>query len=170
MTETDTRAVELPQALKKLAEGRVRLLTKRLRECAVGSIRTYTEYLTEAAEKLSKAEETATKEVQEWAENITRLKEAGFKPETNDWDLDIVVNINERRLPDVARAIGPLNEESIDKSLHDHTKGLVKVRIYGLKVRNVKVVYIHKLKPTDRCKIVEELVPAKVEHRLVCDV
>jgi uncharacterized protein YjbJ (UPF0337 family) len=167
---TIIRAVELPQALKKVVEARIKERTERARERAVGTIKNYMEYMAEATERLTKAKETTEKEVKEWAETITRLKEAGFKPETDEWSQDIVVNTKEGRLADLARAIGPLNPNSVDKEIHDAEKKLVRVSIYGLHAKNVKVIYIHKLRETDRCKIVTELIPAKVEHKLVCDV
>jgi hypothetical protein len=166
----DNRKVEIPHAIKKLADARFKERVEQERNSALGCIRTYTEYLSEAATKLSKANETVSVEIQVWAETQAKLKAAGFKVETDRWNLNLVVKTSERKLAELARAIGPLDPNTVDKDLFDAEKKLVRVAIQGLKCPRVKVIYIHKLKDTDRCKIVEELIPAKIEHKLVCDV
>ena len=162
--------VEIHTALKRLAETRTKSAAEKLRRRATENIKDYSKYLLEASERLSNAAELAKKDVDQWVEALARLKEAGFKTETNDYDMEIVVRIKESRLPDVARAIGLLNKDSANKYLKDGEKKLVTVHVWSVKYPNVKVIYVHKLKATDRCRIEVIEVPAKVEHKLICEV
>lgn len=168
--EQSSRAVEIPASIRKLADARFKQVEEENRSSAIRSIRYHVESATEATDRLTKVKETTSVEVQEWAEVQAKLKDAGFKFETEKWNLHLKVTTTERKLVELARAIGPLDPNTVEKELFDAEKKLVKVLIRGLKYPKVKVIYIHKLRETDRCKIVTELVPAKVEHKLVCDV
>ena len=161
---------ELPPTLKRLAEARTKSAAEKIKRRAAETIKDYSRYLLEASERLSNAAELASKEVDQWVDAVARLKEAGFRPETNDYDLEIIVRVKESRLPDVARAIGLLNNDSVCKYLKDGEKKLVTVHIWSVKYPNVKVIYIHKLKETDKCRTEVVEVPAKIEHKLICEV
>lgn len=165
MTET---AVSIPAKLRKLAALRAKRHAEQTRQWALDCIERYSKYMAEEAKKADRAEEEAAKAVGKWAEAIAKLKAAGFKVETKDYTLDIVVRTTEKKLTRVYKAIGRLDPETVCKELADAEKELVKVSIDSAHYPRVTVVYHHKLRPNDKCRIEKVEVPAKTEYQLVC--
>lgn len=156
------------KSMQKVVEKRLADRTRRLRQWAEGSIRTYTEYLQAETQKLVNAEKTAREEVDKWAEALQALKQARLKAETNDWDLGIVVQTTEKSLTKVYKAIGRLDPQTLEKDIQNAEKKTIRVALRSVKYPNVTVVYVRKLKDGDKCKIETVDVPATKEHRLVC--
>jgi hypothetical protein len=142
--------------------------TAQIKRWAMSNIESYAQYLKTETEKLQRAEETAEAEVAEWQESLEKLRAAGFRPKVSKHTLDIVLDTKMSRLTEVAKAIGRLDPKSLDKDIADAKKKLVKVSIRGARFSKVKVVFVRKLLPTDKCQIEEVKVPETVEYRLVC--
>jgi hypothetical protein len=162
-------AVPVPAAVKKLAETKRKKRADRIRRWAQDNIAQWAENLKEETQKLARAEEKAADEAAKWAQAVARLRAAGFKVELSDYDFDVTVKTTRKKLTDVYRAIGRLNPQSVAKSIVNAKKKLIRVAIDSVAYPFVTVVYVHKLGPNDKCKIVEEKVPARVQHNLVCE-
>jgi len=164
-----TTSIDLPRKLRRLAQAKLTEEAKRIKRWATSNVAAYAEYLKDATERLTKADQLAEEGVAKWAEAIGKLKRAGFKVTTSEYGLDLTVTTTRKKLPQVYHAIGKLNPETLCKDIADAEKKLVRVSINAVKYPNVSVVYLHKLRDTDKCKIESVSVPARVEHRLVCE-
>ena len=161
--------VTMPASVRRLMEARTRAFALEERESARRTLDHYATMVREGTERLLKAEETAREKVARWAEALAALKAAGCKPQTKSYSLDITVDVRERRLADVARAVGHLDPDSLDKDIVDAGKKLVRVSHTVARFPFVTVRYVRKLTADDRCRIVGTEVPARVEYALVCD-
>ncbi len=161
--------VTLPTSVRRLMEVRTRQWADEEKDNAHRNLSYHADAVKAATERLLKADETAQEKVAKWAEAIAALKAAGFKPQTKSYCLDISVEVKEKRLADVARAVGHLDPDTIDKDIVDPGKKLVRISHAVARYPFVTVNYVRKLKADDKCRIVTEEVPARVEHRLVCE-
>ncbi|MFO0798334.1 MAG: hypothetical protein U0804_12725 [Gemmataceae bacterium] len=164
----DTIAL-LPAKLRRLKEARLKQHMAQEKDSALANVKYHAKLLQQYTEALEKAEETTVEKVEKWVEALHLLKRSGFKARTTTYGLDITVNVREKRLVDVARVLGHLDEGTIDKEVVDGEKRLVRVSISPARYKFVTVRYVRKLKDGDQCRIVGTEVPARVEYALVCD-
>lgn len=155
---------------RKLAKEKLLAHTKSLRRDAEWNIQYYSDYVKANAEKLSKVEETAEKEVSDFIEAYSKLKAAGFKVET-PYGLELRVKTRKRRLTDLYRAIGRLDGSKQSKAIandEDGAAGIVTISLPSVRYPNVEITFKHKLKDTDSCKVEVETIPEKKQYRLTC--
>ncbi len=161
----------IPPKLKKRAEEMARKKADNTRRSATQSAKYYASEAAKQSERAEKAEVEARKEAEAWAEAWSLLTKAGFKPEEHGWQtFGIVVHTTEDKLTKLYNTIGRLNEDEMEKEIEDAAKKTVKITIPAVKYPNVRVSFIRKLTDSDKCKIVEEVVPSRVEARLVCGI
>ena len=158
----------IPKNLRRKVQEKIEEHACRIRRWARGNIDAYSEWLKTETEKFLTADERATEEVNKWAEALAKLKQAGFKVTTSDSSLDLSVLTTQKRLTAVYHAVGRLDARSVSKDIADAEKKLVRVSITSANYPNLTVVYLHKLRNSDKCQIVSEVIPERTEHRLVC--
>ncbi|HYH66336.1 MAG TPA: hypothetical protein VD866_16710 [Urbifossiella sp.] len=161
--------VTLPASVRRLMEARTRQWADEEKDNARRNLTYHSDAVKATTERLLKAEETAKEKVAKWAEAIAALKSAGFKPRTQTYSLDITLDVREKRLSDVARAVGHLDPNTIDKDIVDAGKKLVRISHSLARYPFVTVRYVRRLTDEDRCRIVATDVPARVELSLVCE-
>ncbi|QDU20589.1 hypothetical protein [Urbifossiella limnaea] len=159
----------LPAKLRRLKEARLRQHVASEKDSALANVKYYARLVQQYTDALEKAEEATAEKVEKWAEALFLLKRAGFKARTTTYGLDIAIDIKEKRLADVTRVLGHLDEATMDKEVVDGEKRLVRVSISPARYKFVTVRYVRKLKDGDQCRIVTTEVPARVEFALVCD-
>ncbi len=77
------------------------------------------------------------------------------------------VNAKTRKgLVKVYRAIGQLDPRTVCKDIHDAETGRVRVTIDSAVYPSIEVRYVHRLRPTDRCRIETA---TETRTRLVCE-
>jgi hypothetical protein len=167
-------AVKISAALAARARAKQADRTARIKSSAQGEVEYHLTQLKRATERLAGAEEEARSKTAEWVEALARLTRAGFKPETNDYDCDIQVNIKKRQFKRLYRAIGRLDPKSLYKEVawfgSEQSTDTVLVTIRGAQFPCVVLHFHVKLKKTDRCRIVTTEVPARTNVDLVCEV
>lgn len=155
----------------ELARKKAEEQTRATNNSETSNLKYYSELLTKSAEKIRTAGEDAQKRAEEWAEAWSLLARAGLDPQEHEWNRwRIEVAVTEKQLKKVYDAVGRLNESEMEKDIECAEKKLIKVTMPSVKYPNVRVSFVRKLTEADTCKIVEEVVPARVEHRLVCGV
>lgn len=151
------------QLAKEYAERDVRI--------AFQNIKYQTEQILREREKAEKAKESNEEQADLWCQAWTLLAKGKFHPREIDWARwRIQVDTTEKKLAKLAKLIGRLDMDNADKEVADAAKRTVKITAYSIKYPFVKVVWEHTLTEKDKCRIEEEVVPAKVQHNLVCDV
>ena len=163
MTET------LPKKMHRKVQAKIDEHAARIRRWARGNIDAYSEWLKSETAKFLTADEKAAEDVTKWAEALSKLRRAGFKVKTTECGLDLKVVTTRKKLTAVYQAIGRLDPQSVCKDIADPAKKLVRVSINSVQYPFVTVVYDHKLRDTDKCRIESVTVPEHVEHRLVCE-
>ena len=158
----------IPRKIQRLAAIKLAERKRNARRWAQDSIKSYAEYLKAETEKLERLDETVSREVDQFIEALVKLRQAGFKA-TNPWALELKVETTKRRLTDVYRAIGRLDGAKARKDIRDAKKGLVVVTLPSVNYPDLEVSFVHKLSDADRCRIESVEVPARTEHRLVCE-
>ncbi len=158
----------LPAKLRRLKEARLKQHVAYEKDSALANVKYHARLLQQYTEVLEKAEESVAEKVERWAEALFLLKRAGFKPQTTTYGLDLIVDVK-KRLADVTRVLGHLDEATMDKDIIDGEKKLVRVSISPARYKFVTVRYVRKLKDGDQCRIVTTEVPARVEFSLVCE-
>lgn len=127
----------------------------------------YRRWMEEAQRKLDQLEETVTEEVTRTVGCRRALEAAGFHVEPV-YGLVHLVHTTEDKLPEVYRAIGRLDGQSVVKDIADAKKKLLTVTVRSAICPNIRVTYSKKLRKTDRCRIEKVREKATTRAVLVC--
>jgi hypothetical protein len=139
----------------------LRAAIERKKQDILRQAKDYQECIARCFEDLTKVEDTLTP----LYDLAARLRAAGFEPVVGVWADMVRVNVRRTQLTDVYRVVGRLKKEYTN--LANARKKEVEVTLSAVDHPFLRVKYIHKLKPTDKCQIVRKK-RVRVGHDLVC--
>ena len=165
-------AAKVSRDILKQATQKAKSHADNIRTWAKERMASYAEYLRKQTEEFAAADATAARLAEEWAEAMAKLKAAGFKPRASRWsgEFDVTLTVKKRQLNRLYHAIGRLDGKKLCKDIHDAQNREVAVTMPSVAYPFLAVTYVHKLGPKDKCQIEAVEVPARTEHRLVCEV
>lgn len=174
--EAAAMRIVIPAQIAKRAHEKSKERADDVKRWANESICGYSEWIKRESEKIKTADAGALKDSQQWARAMAALTKFGFKPQVCGypfWQID--VNTTEKRLKRLYDVIGRLDGDKIEKGIVKDDAGVVdkdRVRIYMPSVLFpfVKVTWTRKLTDKDKCRVVEERIPARTEYNIVCEV